>query len=965
MARRVVRRARPPRYIWQNPPMADRRSTLWLLQLGLLMSVVWISSEARTLTTSPGQAAPLLLPLAKTVPKEALAMLDLRISLNLRDDEEWPEQSDPCANWKGVSCEEGHVVEVILSGLNAATLPHKARPESSSSSSIDALQQLPWLRSLNVSGFSLLGPLPVWLGGLSSLEVMDFMSASLTGSIPSSIGLLCNLKILRLANNSLTGIIPPNVGDLKRLTLLDLSSNKLEGLIPESLGSLEGLKELNLSVNRLQGMVPSQLGGLAGLQRLSLGRNDLVGPIPSQLGTLVHLDHLDLSSNSLVGSIPADLGRLVHLTVLDLSDNLITGAIPSEITNCSHLRVLLLSHNSLTGTLPNALGKLRNLTTFNLSSNILVGGLFAELSELIQLQSMNLSNNLFSGAVPDAISRLERLTVLDLSGNHFSGDLPKLLTTLQSQKRVVFLSRNCFSSPYLIDQRSPVECSNFYMGTVASFPNRSPQRMLLQITPPGPINSSSGDGNSNHLAAILAGVFAVVALIVLVAIAVFYILQYERKAETKRKERRAAEVQRSAGSKAARKALNIPSGRSINVTRLGEEFSYAQLQMATGGFDLSNMIMAGHTGDLYKGVLNGSHVVVKRIDVGRFRKDVYMSELEFLGRVSHPRLVPLLGYCLEREDEKLLVYKYMPNGDLAYALHRKESPSRPEEVLQSLDWITRLKIAIGVAEGLVYLHHECSPPLVHRDVKASSILLDDKFEVRLGSLSDARVQQGEHHSNIIGRFLRLSRSSDQLDAGLPLASSSYDVFCFGKVLLELVSGKLGISGSIDPGADAWLDWALPLIDIHDREPLMKLMDPSLIVDEDLMEEVWATAIIAKSCLNPKASRRPNMKHILRALENPQKVVRDDHSGPMKSRHSSYGSWNSALFGGWRHFSSESARFGFQGSLREEHSFELSRGQPPGPSEEPRYHRRPGSREIVPVPLSGPKTGTQDSDETGS
>lgn len=252
------------------------------------------------------------------------------------------------------------------------------------------------------------------------------------------------------------------------------------------------------------------------------------------------------------------------------------------------------------------------------------------------------------------------------------------------------------------------------MGTVSALPNgRSPQRMLLQTPPSSPPPSS--DGGSNHLGPILAGVFAVLALIILVAIAVYYVLQYERKVESKRKEKRSAAVQRSAGSKAARKTLNIPSGRSINVTHLGEEFSYAQLQMATGQFDLSNMIMAGHTGDLYKGVLNGNaHVVVKRIDVGRFRKDTYVSELEFLGRVSNARLVPLLGYCLEREDEKLLVYKYMPNGDLAYALHRKDSPSRPEDVLQSLDWITRLKIAIGAAEGLVYLHHDCSPPLVHR-----------------------------------------------------------------------------------------------------------------------------------------------------------------------------------------------------------------------------------------------------------
>lgn len=208
-------------------------------------------------------SGPLLVPssVVATAPEEALAMLDLRISLGLRaeedeEDEEWPELSNPCAAWRGVRCEEGHVVEVMLSGLRPARAPHQQL-------SMDALQQLPLLRALNASGFS--GSLPAWLGGLVALEVVDFEAASLTGSIPSSLGNLGNLRVLRLANNSLTGAIPSTMGNLKRLALLDLSSNELDGRIPESLGSLGELKELNLSLNRLQGTVPRRLAALGGL----------------------------------------------------------------------------------------------------------------------------------------------------------------------------------------------------------------------------------------------------------------------------------------------------------------------------------------------------------------------------------------------------------------------------------------------------------------------------------------------------------------------------------------------------------------------------------------------------------------------------------------------------------------------------------------------------------------------------
>lgn len=139
------------------------------------------------------------------------------------------------------------------------------------------------------------------------------------------------------------------------------------------------------------------------------------------------------------------------------------------------------------------------------------------------------------------------------------------------------------------------------------------------------------------------------------------------------------------------------------------------------------------------------------------------------------------------------------------------------------------------------------------------------------------------------------------------ANCAYDVYCFGKVLLELVTGKLGLSASSDAETKEWLEQTLPYINIYDKELVTKIVDPLLIVDEDLLEEVWAMAIVARSCLNPKPSRRPPMKYVLKALENPLKIVREENmdSGRLRTT-SSRGSWNAALFGSWRRSSSDVA-----------------------------------------------------------
>lgn len=135
---------------------------------------------------------------------------------------------------------------------------------------------------------------------------------------------------------------------------------------------------------------------------------------------------------------------------------------------------------------------------------------------------------------------------------------------------------------------------------------------------------------------------------------------------------------------------------------------------------------------------------------------------------------------------------------------------------------------------------------------------------------------------------------------------AYDVYCFGKILLELVTGNIDISKSDDATTKDWLEHTLCYITIFDKERLTKIVDPTLIVDEDLLEEVWAMAIVAKSCLNPKPSKRPPMRHVLKALENPLKIVREESFSSAKLRTtSSNRSWNTAFFGSWRHSSSDS------------------------------------------------------------
>ncbi|KAK9056740.1 hypothetical protein SSX86_024103 [Deinandra increscens subsp. villosa] len=815
---------------------------------------------------------------------EVRALLELRSSLGLRA-KQWPIKSNPCVNWVGISCQNGSVTEINISGFKRTRVGSR-NPQFA----VDSLVNLTNLISFNASRFALPGSIPGGLGvQLQKLQVLDLRFCQISGAIPFSVGNLSSLNELYLSDNALTGTIPSDLGQLSRLAVLDLSRNTLTGLIPESFGSLLNLSSLDMSLNYLSGGIPESFGNLPNLQFLNLSGNSLSSSIPTQLGNITTLFVLDLSSNSFSGILPSEFGRLTSLQRLIIGKNTLNGNLSSDLfSSQSKLQSLVLDHNNFTGNLPDELWSLPSLSFLDASVNNFTGSLpnLRLNGNLTNITSgvLNLSHNMFYGNLTPV---LRRFISVDLSYNYMQGKVPDYYA-----RGAVSFSRNCLRNT--TTQRSVQECAMFYSSNGLQFDNFG--------LPNGTLPPPSGGHKSNKKWIILAVVLGGVGLIILLAIIVLLVVVCCRKKHTN--------SQRGTGvGPAPTTAVPPPPGAALDLSNLGDPFTYQQILAATGDFSSANLIKHGHSGDLFRGVLEGGiPVVIKRFDLGSGKEDRYMAEVDFFSKVSHARLVPLLGHCLENENGKFLIYKHMPNGDLSGSLYRVND--QDDDSLQSLDWITRLKIAFGAAEALSFLHHECTPPLVHRDVQASSILLDDKYEVRLGSLSEVCFQEGDSHSNRFTRLLRLPQTSEQSASGIATATCAYDVYCFGKVLLELVTGKMGISASNDPTTKELLEGLLPYINIYDKELVTNIVDPSLIIDEDLLEEVWAMAVVARSCLNPKPARRPLMRYVLKALENPLKVVREESGSSARLRTpSSRGSWNAALFSSWRQSSADVAAGG--------------------------------------------------------
>jgi len=630
-------------------------------------------------------------------PIERAALLELRSSLGLRS-KDWPRKADPCSVWNGIKCENGSVSEINISGFRRTRLGSQ-NPQFS----VDSLVNLTRLKSFNASGFYLPGSIPDWFGQrLVSLQVLDLSSCLISNAIPGSLGNLTSLTGLYLHDNNFTGMIPSSLRLLVGLSVLDLSANKFTGSIPVSFGSLQNLTRLDISKNFLFGSIPLGIGMLSKLQYLNLSSNDLSSSIPPQLGDLSNLADFDLSFNSLSGSLPAELGGLRNLQRMLIGNNLLGGFLPANLFRVpSQLQTVVLKRNGFSGSVPDLLWSIPQLRLLDISGNNFTGILpNGSLNANASSAELNISENLFYGGLTPT---LRRFLVVDLSGNYFEGTVPDYVSDNAS------LVSNCLQNSS--NQRSLLDCTSFYTEKGLTFDNFG----LPNSTQP-PAGENTGKNNKKVIiwASVLGGVGLILFFVILLVLLLFCF----RKRGTM-----------TQGGVGVGPVTPVPSGSSppppgvsIDFSSLGDTFTYQQLLLATGDFRDVNLIKHGHSGDLYKGILeSGIPVVIKKIDLQSHRKEAYLLELDFYSKVSHSRLVPLLGHCLEKENEKFLIYKHIPNGDLSSSLFRKTDSE--DDGLKSLDWITRLKIAIGAAESLSYLHHECMPPIVHRYSKDSLVVM--------------------------------------------------------------------------------------------------------------------------------------------------------------------------------------------------------------------------------------------------
>ncbi|XP_054819214.1 probable LRR receptor-like serine/threonine-protein kinase At1g06840 isoform X2 [Prosopis cineraria] len=733
---------------------------------------------------------------------------------------------------------------------------------------------------LLLNGNKLVGQLPAELGYLPNLNRFQIDQNNITGPIPPSFANLTTTRHFHMNNNSLTGQIPPEFSRLTSLAHLLLDHNKLSGYLPLELSQMPSIRIIQLDNNDFGGTtIPDSYGNISTLLKLSLRNCNLQGPIPD-LSSIRNLLYLDLSSNQLNGSIPSNK-LSERVTTIDLSNNKLTGTIPSYFSDLPSLQLLDFRNNDLTSI----------SSTIDLRPNITVrleGNPLCSNNTLVQLcgsASANETNNLSptdssANCPPQACPppyeysktssvkcfcaaplligyRLKSPGFYDF--NPYQADFENFLASNYSlmnnqvdigtpEWQGLRLKMYLKLYPESIDSTSSrnfnesevLRLYNMFSGWVVSDneffgPYELLNFTLLDLYKDMLIGPTTSSGISKGaLAGIILGTIA--GAVTVSAIVTLLIMRARMRDYSALSSKR----------QFSRISIKIDGVRS---------FTYEEMALATNNFSDSAQAGQGGYGKVYKGILSdGTVVAIKRAQVGSLQGErEFLTEIELLSRLHHRNLVTLVGYC-DEGGEQMLVYEFMPNGTLRD--HLSANSKEP------LSFDMRLRIALGSAKGILYLHTEADPPIFHRDVKASNILLDSRLNAKVADFGLSRLAPVPDTEGIVPGHVStvVKGTPGYLDPEYFLThklTDKSDVYSFGVVLLELLTGKPPISHGKNLVREVTVAYQSgEVFSVIDRR-----------VGSYPSEQLEKFLKLALKCSQDEPDARPKMAEVVRELEN--------------------------------------------------------------------------------------------------
>ncbi|XP_010553768.1 PREDICTED: leucine-rich repeat receptor-like protein kinase PXL1 [Tarenaya hassleriana] len=703
------------------------------------------------------------------------------------------------------------------------------------------------LKFLDLSDNQISGEIPMELAELKNLQLLNLMRNQLTGTIPSGISELPNLQVLELWKNSFTGSLPINLGKSSPLQWLDVSSNNLSGEIPPGLCDSGNLTKLILFNNLFSGTIPEGILSCKSLVRVRIQNNMISGTIPVGLGRLPKLQHLELAKNDLAGQIPDDIALSTSLSFIDVSFNRLSSSLPSAIFSSPNIQTFIASHNNLNGKIPNQFQNCPSLSVLDLSSNRFSSEMPESIASCEKLVSINLRNNQLKGEIPKALAMMHMLAVLDLSNNSLTGKIPESLGTSPVLENLN-VSFNKLGGPVP---------SNALFAAINPNDLTGNSGLCGGILPPCSkslaLSATKRNPGKMHMSHGIFGFMFGTAVILSLGIMFFAGRWVYRRWDLYRN--------------VLREFLFLKNPREEWPWRL---VAFQRVNFTAGDIlshiKESNIIGMGATGIVYKAEVMRRPLItvaVKKlwkstqIDVEDHQdeEEDILKEVNLLGSLRHRNIVRLLGY-IHNEREVMMVYEFMPNGNLGNALHSND------QNLLLVDWVSRYNVVVGVAQGLNYLHNDCYPPIIHRDIKSNNILLDSNLEARIADFGLAKLMlhKNETVSMVAGSYGYIAP-----EYGYTMKiDEKIDIYSFGVVLLELVTGKSPLDPSFGESIDI-VEWVRREMK-NSNEGLGKVLDPSVAGDcKHVIEEMLLVLRIAILCTAKLPRDRPSIRDIITML----------------------------------------------------------------------------------------------------